>query len=200
MTGCMTGSMAAAHHHHQMSQMVGGHHFSMPPPPPPPHPSSLQAARHQGLVGQTFAQIPGLGGCSPPPSAGPSPLSQHHQAAGMGLQNGGGLQLSHSPTGGGSMYSPSSSSMSGLGGAGGPYCIIPPPSSCESPMSGQSQQQQQQQQQHQQHQQQEQQQQQHYGLGMQDMVDDGWRGSSIATLRRKALEHTVTMTGMTAYR
>lgn len=35
--------------------------------------------------------------------------------------------------------------------------------------------------------------------GMHDM-DDTWRGSSIASLRRKALEHTVSMTGMAAYR
>ena len=35
--------------------------------------------------------------------------------------------------------------------------------------------------------------------GLQEM-DDSWRGTSIASLRRKALEHTVSMTGMATYR
>jgi len=33
-----------------------------------------------------------------------------------------------------------------------------------------------------------------------DMMEDTFQGSSIAALRRKALEHSVTMSGMVAYR
>ena len=38
------------------------------------------------------------------------------------------------------------------------------------------------------------------GGSMIDIMDDSFQGSSIAALRRKALEHTVTMGGMVVYR